>query len=119
MLDIRLHCNLLTRCDKCRQCYSDHSLKPCTLSKQSKQSPQETIPHPHLSVMSYSKMFLEKDTDLHVAQVGNRHDSHFRDVVTKTTTEQMTVINCTAVCNLPGEVRIHRHLASMFSASRA
>lgn len=75
--------------------------------------------HIRTSVMSYSKMFLEKDTDLHVAQVGNRHDSHFRDVVTKTTTEQMTVIDCTAVCNLPGEVRIHRHLASMFNASRA
>lgn len=64
-------------------------------------SSSRKIPHPHLPAVSHAKTFPEKSTDLHVAQVGNRHDSHFRDIVTTTRTKQMTMTDCVAVYNLP------------------
>lgn len=66
------------------------------------QAPKK-IPCAHLSAVTHPKTFLEKkkkSTDLHVAQVGNGHDPHFRDIVPARRTKQMGTRNCAAVCNL-------------------
>ena len=84
-------------------------------------SSSKKIPHPHLPAVSHPKTLLEKSTDLHVAQVGNRHDSHFRDIVTTTRTKQTTMTDCVAVYNLPLEVEgcLHRYLANLFNAIKS
>lgn len=59
---------------------------------------QKRVPHAHLSAVSHPKTCLKESTDLHVAQVGNRHDSHFRDIVTTAKKrKQMTTMDCVAV----------------------